>query len=198
MNRLKEIAAGQGRATFALTLVLLALGAFAVREFHMKRVELAAVETRISGLRSRNEAARSVVIGEAARIERDSIAVSDGWLPTLEQLVPAADELPELLAVIAAEAQASAVELTFLQPIGVAPATQYSRLTVAVGLLGRYHDIARFLARIATLPRIVTPAEVTLNVREDPDGAGSPVLNARLLIYAYTTSPPSSDDPFLP
>jgi len=122
----------------------------------------------------------------------------------VEGLIPSNEELPDLLDAISAEASRAGVEISLIQPTGATEERYYTRRVYAMAVLGRYHDIGEFLTRVASLPRIVTPVDLTVGpqgpqpqqgrrgdeVAED----GPPALEARFSIETYVIpSAPSSD-----
>ncbi len=169
-------------------LLLIGLTYLGGRYVHQSRADLATLEDRLESLRVQNGVARSLLGSGVAEIAEDSIALYRERLRVVERLVPSSEEVPELLDAIANQARASAVELNFLQPIDMVPEADYSRRVYAVGVLGGYHDIGEFLTSIASLPRIVTPADLTLVPTGEIDASGTPMLDARFIIDTYVTS----------
>jgi type IV pilus assembly protein PilO len=93
------------------------------------------------------------------------------------------------------------VELTLIQPVGATEEQYYTRRVYDMAVTGGYHQIGEFLTRVASLPRIVTPTNLTVAPRADaPTGApprpGAPAeLEARFSVETYVIpSTPVEDD----
>ncbi len=183
----------KGRYLAGAALLVIGVAYAGGHYLHQSRGDVTSLEARLGSLRAQNAVARSLVGSGAPGMAEDSLARYREGLVAVERLVPPSEELPELLDAIATEARASAVDLNYLQPIDVVPEGDYVRRVYAVGILGRYHDIGRFLTSIASLPRILTPADLALVPSGEVDAAGTPVLHARLVIETYVTSNPTSN-----
>jgi Tfp pilus assembly protein PilO len=78
-----------------------------------------------------------------------------------------------------------------IQPTGAFAAEFYTRRTYELGVLGSYHQIADFLTRVGSLPRIVSPTDLHLTLREAETRSGDPQLEAKFSIETYVL--PSTD-----
>ncbi len=158
-----------------------------------KAEEVAALRTRLESLQEQNSVAKALSSGAGtAEIER-RLALYREQLQTVEGLIPSSEELPDLLDAISAEAQRTGVEVTLIQPTGAEEEAFYTRRVYDVAVLGSYHAVGEFLARISSLPRIVTPVDLTLAARPQAGGAegGEPGgrLEARFSVETYVFSP---------
>jgi type IV pilus assembly protein PilO len=113
-------------------------------------------------------------------------------LVQVEGLIPSAEELPDLLDAISSQAQRTGVELTLIQPLGAEAGEFYTRRTYDLAVLGSFHQIGDFLARVGSLPRIVTPTNLNLTVRNPETRSGDPQLEARFTIETYVLPNPST------
>lgn len=156
---------------------------------------VAALETRLEEVQTRNEAARVLTRGEGAdEIERRLELYRD-QLVTVEGLIPLSEEVPDLLDAISAEAQRTGVELSLIQPVGAMQEEYYTRQTYDLAVLGAYHEIGSFLARIASLPRIITPIGLSLSSQSEQMPDGQPRLEARFSIETYVLpAPPATPE----
>lgn len=147
--------------------------------------ELSALETRLQSLQDENQTARILVEqgGEAA-IEQRLMEYRD-QLVQVEGLIPLSEELPDLLDAISTEAQRTGVDLALIQPSGAVAAEFYTRRTYDLAVRGSYHDIAEFLTRIGSLPRIITPIDLNMTLLEQTSRNGDPRLEARFDIETY-------------
>lgn len=80
----------------------------------------------------------------------------------LEQLIPEIEEVPTLLRQVTDLARQNDVEITATNPEAREPGEHYSRQTYTMQVVGSYHDVAEFMTAIASLPRIITPINLTL------------------------------------
>lgn len=84
-------------------------------------------------------------------------------LQIFEELIPQSEEVPNLLDAISQEAQLTGVELSRIRPQAAEVGRYYTKQTWELSVLGEYHDIGRYLARIASLPRIIKPTTVQIS-----------------------------------
>jgi type IV pilus assembly protein PilO len=114
----------------------------------------------LARLDSQNRRAGEIIRGYGdldARVE-----LQERQLRIFEEFIPDREEVPELLDAISHEAQLVGIELSRLRPQAAEPREFYTRQTWELSLLGEYHDIGRYLGRIASLPRIIKPAGVNI------------------------------------
>ncbi len=183
----------------AAVVALLAFG-FYDRLYSPRSRELAAMQTRLESLEGVNQRSRAITRGAQGAVD-EQLALYRHQLELAEGLIPSIEELPELLDAISAEAQRTGVELTLIQPVGAAQEQYYTRRVYDLAVVGQYHAIGEFLTRVASLPRIVTPTNLTVTARPAPaQGTGSapadaPVqLEARFSIETYVIpSTPMAD-----
>lgn len=147
--------------------------------------EIAALETRLQGLQNENRTARILTEQDGqSDVERQLLLYRD-QLGQVEGLIPTSEELPDLLDAISIEAQRTGVELALIQPTGAVAEEYYTRRTYALGLLGSYHQIGEFLTRVGSLPRIITPIDLNILVRDETTRSGEQRVEARLAIETY-------------
>lgn len=119
-------------------------------------------ESQLATLESQNRRSRAL----AAR--RDDLnarmAIQERQLQVFEEFIPESEEVPELLDAISTEARLTGVELSRIRPQAVEAGEFYMKQTWELSVLGEYHDVGRYLARIASLPRIIKPTSVQISV----------------------------------
>jgi type IV pilus assembly protein PilO len=173
----------------ALLVGFLALaGIYAVFEYwHTPRVqEVAELEARLDQIEDRNRRAQIVAARGGAELE-ERLAVYQRHIQRLEQLIPQSEEVPSLLNSIATEARRTRVDLGSLRPEPSVPGEFYDRQSYEMAAVGEYHDVARFLTAVSSLPRIITPLDMEVaqhtgaNPRADVE---NPVV-ARFRIQTY-------------
>jgi type IV pilus assembly protein PilO len=184
-------------------LVLAVVAFFLYDRVHKpRRLAVEELETHLASIRNSNARARGLTRGASS--PEEALELYRRQLEAVEALIPSTEELPDLLDAISAEAQRAGVEISLIQPTGATEERYYTRRVYLIAVLGRYHDIGEFLTRVASLPRIVTPVDLTVSqqgpgpqqgrpgeeaVAED----GPPTLEARFSIETYVipSAPPS-------
>jgi Tfp pilus assembly protein PilO len=185
-----------------LFLALLAFG-FYDRVYTPRKAQIAELETRLETLKTVNTRSRAITRAGSDEMDQQ-LALYRQQLELAEGLIPSDEELPNLLDAISAEAQRAGVELTLIQPVGATEEAYYTRRVYDMAVVGGYHQIAEFLTRVASLPRIVTPTNLTLGpARSVGAPAGQPArsssqpveLEARFSVETYVIpSTPVNDD----
>jgi Tfp pilus assembly protein PilO len=177
----------QKRRTALLGVLVIGLAGYgAVTMLHQPRAEtVSGLEARLDALQVQNRAARAIVESAGVTDVERRLAAYREHLVAVEGLVPLSEELPDLLDAIALEAQRTGIELTLLQPTGATDEQFYTRRTYDLAVAGAYHDIAYFLGRVGSLPRIITPRGLNLSVTGEDSRTGSPRLEARFSIETY-------------
>lgn len=188
-----------------VVLALLAFG-FYTQVYEKRKAEIAALETHLEALTTVNTRSRAIARGAEGDVDQQ-LALYRQQLELAEGLIPSAEELPDLLDLISAEAQRTGVELTLIQPVGATEEAYYTRRVYDLAVVGRYHAIGEFLTRVGSLPRIVTPTNLTVapvgsapaqrgrGAPQDPSGAEPVELEARFSIETYVIpSPVTADD----
>lgn len=151
-----------------------------------KAEEVAAMETRLESLELNNNTARAVAgEGSTADLAR-RLELYQEHMNRLEQLIPMGEEVPELLNMIARRAEATSVQLALMRPEQDVASEFYRRVTYEMGAIGTYHEIGQFLSEVGSLPRIVTPIDLTLR----RGGDGGTELQAGFRIETYILPQP--------
>jgi type IV pilus assembly protein PilO len=162
------------------------LGYFGYEYVYRPRAEvIAELDMRLTDLQFQNRTARILAEGDGRDAAELRLTTYREQLRTVEGLIPSSEELPNLLDAISIEAQLTGVELALIQPTGAVAEDYYTRRTYALGVLGSYHQIGDFLTRVASLPRIVTPINLNVVVRNEDTRSGDPQLEARFAIETY-------------
>ncbi len=180
-------------AFFAIILAVGALYGFHTYWYKGQQEELAAMEARLEQLEDQNRRAQIVATRGGRELE-EKLALYERHLLRLEQLIPQSEEVPALLNSMAVEARQNRVELALMRPEDPQVGPYYTKQSYAIGVLGEYHDVGRFLTAIASLPRIVTPVDLDVAVsarasnREEEAEELSPVL-AQFNIQTYVIPP---------
>lgn len=175
---------------YAVLLFGLANYALFSQVYEPKAAEKAGMEQRLQNLEQQNRNARRTTQGRGvAEVERQLSLYRD-QLIAVEGLIPSNEELPDLLDAISAEAQRSGVDLARIQPTGATREAYYTRREYGLSVHGNYHQIGEFLARVGSLPRIITPINLSIQPTGDVNADGIPRLNAEFAIETYVLPAP--------
>lgn len=125
-----------------------------------RQQDVEASQSRLELLESQNRRSRAL----AAR--RDDLnarmEIQERQLRIFEEFIPDSEEVPELLDAISREAALTGLELSRIRPQASEAGQFYTKQTWELSVLGEYHNIGRYLARIASLPRIIKPTGVQI------------------------------------
>ncbi len=152
-----------------LGIVLLGLGyVYYEYVYTPMQEEVDRLRERVEALHSQNERAKRLAQRFGTDLQ-EKVKLYERQLASLEDLIPRGQEVPELLNAIATQAQISRVDLSRIRPASVEQGPYYSKFVYELAVIGEYHDVGRYLARIASLPRIIRPTNV--NVTPAPQQA---------------------------
>lgn len=148
---------------------LLLMGALVVAGWYVakmyvldpRQTEIATFESQLSSLEIQNRRSRAL----AARKDdlRARMEIQERQLLIFEEFIPESEEVPELLDAISKEAQLTGVELSRIRPQAAEVGEFYTKQVWELSVLGDYHNVGRYLARIASLPRIIKPTNIQIS-----------------------------------
>ena len=170
-------------------IVLLGFGTvFHLYVWSPRRTELVELEQRVRQTEEANARADTRT-GETDRV-RAELELGERQFEVLQRLVPAEDEVAAIYEAIASEAQAVGLELLHVMPGDPAPDSigYFMRQHWAMQVEGGYHDVGRFLARVAAFPRIVRP-EVEEILPTRITNSGRQLIQARFRLETYVLPP---------
>lgn len=127
-----------------------------------KQAEQVTLAARLDTLDSLNRVAKlEVAKGNSAKMKAEGDAYARE-LGVLRHLVPTTNEVPALLESISNSARRAGLEISEVSPDAVMNGDRLDTYKYKLGVTGPYHQIAEFLANVASLPRIVAPINLTL------------------------------------
>jgi type IV pilus assembly protein PilO len=182
----------QQKALLAIMMVLGGAYAFHTYWYTPKSDELDELDARVEYVETRNRNAQIAAARGGADLEA-RIALYQRHMSALEALIPASEEVPQLMRTISSQARGAGVALSALEPEVDQPGEHYTKLTWRVSAFGEYDNLGRFLTSIASLPRIATPVDLDLAPYPVPSGAPveyeNPVLaQFRIELYVLPQS----------
>lgn len=143
--------------------------------------ELEAMETRLEALETQNALARARA--PQSRQLEERLAQFERHIERLEALVPRNEEVSQLLNTISQRADQIGVTIARFNPGDTDTGMHYNRRTFQMTVQGGYHEIGRFLSEIGSLPRIITPIDLSL-IPYTRNGDGE-TLQGSFLIETY-------------
>lgn len=186
---------GPRPSLLAAVLVTLAAALF-YREHRSRDGEVQQLERRLEQLEAGNERARNLVPEGTTQLASRLRRYADD-IARLEQLIPRNEEVPALLESLAAEARRSGLgDLALMRPGEGEANPFYTKRSYEVSVVGGYHEVARFLTAVASLPRIVTPMELEMTSIPDPVLEEDPAVRAHFRIETFVR-PAAGIDPTL-
>ena len=96
------------------------------------------------------------------------MALYERHIAQLEQLIPESAEVRALMEEISTVEREVGVTVDMMRPEAEEPGDFYTKQTFEMRVFGEFHDVARFLTRIASLSRILTPIDVSVEEFNDP------------------------------
>lgn len=144
-----------------------------------------AEEGRVENMQAQNRTAQALAI-RAGQDTEDRMALYERHIAQLEQLIPESAEVAALLDQISTVERDVGVTVDMMRPEAEELGDFYTKQTFEMRVFGEFHDIARFLTRIASLSRILTPIDVSVEEFNDPRASSfdAPVVvNFRFQTY---------------
>ncbi len=176
----------QALAVIAVSLVVLY---FANSLWYSGAMEaLEAEEARVESMQAQNRTAQALAI-RAGQDTEQRMALYERHIAQLEQLIPASAEVAALVDQISLTAREVGVTVATLRTNPAELGQFYTVQTFDMTVFGEYHDVGRFLTRIASLSRILTPIDVSVEEFRDPRAASfdAPVVvNFRFQTYVVS------------
>lgn len=147
--------------------------------------EVEALQARVENMQAQNRTAQALAI-RAGQDTEERMALYERHIAQLEQLIPESAEVAALLNQITTVGRDVGVTVDMMRPEAEEPGDFYTKQTYEMRVFGEFHDIGRFLTRIASLSRILTPIDVSVEEFTDPRAASfdAPVIvNFRFQTY---------------
>jgi len=160
------------------------------------QLNLAALEVKKSQIKTDLDKNRAA----AAQIDqyRREIADLEKKLVVLREKLPNEKEMPALYRTISDAAHQSGLGVALFQPGAMRPRDVVNEIPVTLSAQGGYHDLGRFFARVAAIPRVVNVTGLKLSGL--PKGRDSMRAELTLSTYTYRTGPaaPAAPRPAAP
>lgn len=144
--------------------------------------EVEQLQFEIDSLQARVDTARADLAQGTVESLRATVAQYGEALSVMRKFVPVEDEVVALIDSVASRAQLRGVALVSINtlPDETQPPFQVKRSQVIV--LGPYDEIGEFLSDIASLPRVMVPYGVSLEIADATDLQGLLVEEGRIYL----------------
>lgn len=182
---------------FLAILLMAGLGAlYWIYVYGPRAAELNEVEDRLAQVETQNRTAE----GRTSNLDelRAELDRYEQQLSALRELVPERSEVAQLYETIATESQTAGLELVSVTPSEARRDTggYYKRQSWEMQVEGQYHDVGRFLTRVASLNRIVRPSVESIELSGGGGSSGSseesPAVSVRMDLRTYVLADTAS------
>ena len=166
-----------------------------------QREKVAATKDTLSLLEAQIDSARKELANGTAEDLRKKLDEHRASLALLRRLVPATNEVPNLLDDISTRAKFRGVNFAQVVPMPVEPGpAPFDTYRYTMSVMGHYDQIGEFLSDVASLQRIIVPQEVQVTPAQmtaakalnDTSGA---LLEAKFQIRTYVKSAVTEGEP---
>jgi type IV pilus assembly protein PilO len=129
-----------------------------------REARVVAIRDTISRLQAGTDSAKRELARGSVEDLRRRLDTYRGSLALLRRLVPERNEVPNLLDDISSRGKIRGVTLAQVVPMPVEPGpVPFNTYKYNMSVIGRYDQIGRFLADVASLQRIIVPYDLTLD-----------------------------------
>lgn len=191
MALLPQDPAQQKKLLIGILPILLLLGYWYLLHGDRQR-EVELLESRFERLEDSNATARARASAGGPELA-EQLASYERHIDRLEELVPRSEEVARLLNDITLRAHENRVDVARIAPDTKEPGEYYTLETYQVSAFGGYHQLGRFLTAIGSLPRIITPVDVSITERQNP-GPNQGALEVNFRIKTYVLPMPGAEE----
>ena len=187
--------AGQQKLILAVLPVIILAGYWFLQH-GKKKLEATNLELRADSIEAKNNIAKTIALRGGPELAQ-KLALYEQHMKRLEELIPRSEEIAALLNGLTERAIDSNVDLSLMKPEPGEAGEFYTQQTYKMEVVGGFHDIGRYLAAIASGPRIVAPVELHLKPRPAGEQKNNepPRLNADFRIITYVIPPAPDNTP---
>lgn len=176
------------QAMVLVTILAAALvGLFWYFVYDPKSTELDKLAIHVDSLDQLNQKAKAEMAKGTVEQVREQARASRENLDLMRTLVPAANEVPNLIDQVSTAARRAHLDVGTLEPEPVIEGELFDTYRYRLRLSGAYNDIAEMLTNIGSLNRIVTSLNLQLSSPQNalPTPAGKQMLTSAFEIQTY-------------
>ncbi len=158
-----------------------------------KAQETAELQSEVDSLQARVDQAKRDLAQGTVEDLRQAISVYEGSLGIMRQLVPAQNEVPQLIDDIASRASLREVNIAQFARQAQEPGGIFDTYRYQLTVFGYYDQIGDFMSDVASLPRIMVPYDLTIGPADQPqmdlygDTTGS-LLRTEFMVRTFVKS----------
>lgn len=82
-------------------------------------------------------------------------------------------------------ASESALDIASFKPNAIIAKAQYSEWPIQLGFEGGYHDLGRFLDRLASMPRLISVTDLNIKTKVKPNGRGTVTVTCLATTFVF-------------
>jgi type IV pilus assembly protein PilO len=180
-----------------ITILALALvGLFWYFVYDPKSTDLDKLAAHVDTLDDQNQKAKSELAKGNVEQIREQARASRANLDLMRTLVPAANEVSNLIDQVSSAARRARLDVGTLEPEPVIEGDLFDTYRYRMRMNGSYHDIGQMLTNIGSLNRIVTSINLQLNLppgnMQSPAGRQLLASSFEIQTYVVRTAPRKS------
>ena len=148
-----------------------------------QRADLAARQAKLTTLETELTRARSV----AARLPQAQreVKVLAAALDATQAVIPDEKDPQDVLRNLHELASDSLLDIATFKPKPVATKAQYTEWPIELGIEGSYHDLGRFFDRIASMPRLMSVADLDIKTKTKTTGRGTIAVSCVATTFVF-------------
>jgi len=153
------------RKQLLMLLIVLAVGGSAAFWFlwrEPKAQQAQELQAEVDSLQARVDSAKADLARGTVEQLTERMAVYERSLGLMRRLVPAGNEVPQLIDDIASRAALRGVNIVDFAPQQPEPGGMFQIFRYKLGVFGRYDQVGEFLSDVASLPRIMVPYDIAI------------------------------------
>lgn len=124
-------------------------------------------ESRLEVLENSNRTAEIIAARGGTALE-ERMVVYERHIAQLEALIPLEEQVASLLNDLTLLQRELGVQLDLMRPEPAEPSDFYTKQTYLLRVIGEYHDVSRYVTRVASMERIITPIDLSLTLFASP------------------------------
>lgn len=149
---------------FLIALPLLAAVGFWLYVRQPRADEMAELQRTVDSLQAAVDSARRDLAAGTVEEMRQRVADYEASLALMRRLVPTDNEVAQLINDISDRAKLRNIHVADLSPLGYENGGRFQVARYRFVVLGHYDEIGGFLSDIASLPRIMVPHQLSLQI----------------------------------
>ncbi len=124
-------------------------------------------ESRLEALENSNLTAE-IMAARGGTALQERMLVYERHIAQLEALIPLEEQVASLLNDLTLLQRELGVQLDMIRPEPAEPSDFYTKRTYSLRVIGEYHDVSRYITRVASMERIITPIDLALSLFAAP------------------------------